>query len=287
MRGQKHTMRSSLRTLPLLMLLALGAATSVHAQSKVGRDRVELPIWNKSSGQFEGVVVLEPADNAKSRTLARFGVRHLDSTFGLGAGDSLGLLCDRKHGLTSALNNLADNCVLASFPSSQRTGAAALFERNGTQIGVGAGNMRANMPAWLAPSSGGNGRLDINDLTIFSQKALPREGYVSIAGTVAKARLQTPAEIPGFSDRWTSRQLNVGGGVGAFGVNVIGEVVDTPGRDQWSSLGLGLSWRTPWSGQLTVGADNLVTRGKNPFAPNPVQGDDEGAVPYVRYEQDL
>lgn len=282
-------MRSSLRTLPLLMLLALGAADSVHAQSKLGHDRVELPIWNKSSGQlqFEGVVVLEPADHAKSRTLARFGVRHLDSAFGLGAGDSLGLLCDRKQGLTSALNNLADNCVLASFPSSQRTGTAALFERGGTQIGVGAGNTRANMPAWLAPSSGGNGRLDINDLTIFSQKALPREGYVSIAGTVAKARLQTAAEIPGFSDRWTSRQLNVGGGVGAFGVNVIGEVVDTPGRDQWSSLGLGLSWRTPWSGQLTVGADNLVTRGKNPFAPTAVQGDDEGAVPYVRYEQDL
>lgn len=232
-------------------------------------------------------MVLEPADNAKSRTLARFGVRHLDSIFGLGAGDSLGLLCDRKQGLTSALNNLADNCVLASFPSSRRTGAAALFQRNGTQIGVGTGSTRAAMPAWLAPSTGGNGRVDVNDLTIFSQKTLPREGYVSIAGTVAKARLQTPSEIPGFSDRWTSRQLNVGGGVGAFGVNVIGEVVDTPGRDQWSSLGLGLSWRTPWSGQLTVGADNLVTRGKNPFAPNAVQGEDEGAVPYVRYEQDL
>jgi hypothetical protein len=256
-------MRIRLRTLPLLMLLALGAATSAHAQSKAGRDRVELPIWNKSSGQFEGVVVLEPADNAKSRTLSRFGVRHLDSTFGLGAGDSLGLLCDRKQGLTSALNNLADNCVLASFPSSRRTGAAALFQRNGTQVGVGAGSTRTTMPAWLAPSAGGNGRVDV------------------------KARLQTPAEIPGFSDRWTSRQLNVGGGVGAFGVNVIGEVVDTPGRDQWSSLGLGLSWRTPWSGQLTVGADNLVTRGKNPFAPNAVQGEDEGAVPYVRYEQDL
>jgi hypothetical protein len=280
-------MRTRLHTLPLLLLLALGAATSAHAQSKVGRDRVELPIWNKSSGQFEGVVVLEPADNAKSRTLSRFGVGHLDSTFGLSAGDSLGLLCDRKQGLTSALNNLADNCVLASFPSSRRTGAAALFQRNGTQVGVGAGSTRTTMPAWLAPSAGGNGRVDVNDLTIFSQKTLPREGYVSIAGTVAKAHLQTPSEIPGFSDRWTARQLNVGGGVGAFGVNVIGEVVDTPGRDQWSSLGLGLSWRTPWSGQLTVGADNLVTRGKNPFAPSAVQGEDEGAVPYVRYEQDL
>jgi hypothetical protein len=81
--------------------------------------------------------------------------------------------------------------------------------------------------------------------------------------------------------------LNLGGGIGDFGVNVIGEVVDTPGRDRWGSLGLGLSWRTPWSGQLTVGADNLVTRGKNPFAPASSGTDDEGAVPYVRYEQDL
>ena len=268
------------------MLLALGAATSAHAQSKGSGDRVELPVWNKSSGSIEAIVVLEPADVAKSRTLARFGVRHLDSTFGLNAGDSLGLLCDRKHGLSSALNNLADNCVLASIPA-RRTGATAIFQRNGTQIGVGAGNSRTPIPAWLAPGTGGNGRVDLNDITIFSQKALPREGYVSIAGTVAKARLQSPSEIPGFSDRWTSRQLNVGGGIGDFGVNVIGEVVDTPGRDRWGSLGLGLSWRTPWSGQLTVGADNLVTRGKNPFAPASDEGDDEGAVPYVRYEQDL
>ena len=49
--------------------------------------------------------------------------------------------------------------------------------------------------------------------------------------------------------------------------------------------GLGLTWRTPWSGQLSVGADNVVTRGKNPFsATNP---NDEGTVPYVRYQQDL
>lgn len=279
-------MRPHLRTLPLLLLLALGAATSAHAQSKGSGDRVELPVWNKSSGSIEAIVVLEPADVAKSRTLARFGVRHLDSTFGLNAGDSLGLLCDRKHGLSSALNNLADNCVLASIPA-RRTGATAIFQRNGTQIGVGAGSSRTPIPAWLAPGTGGNGRVDLNDITIFSQKALPREGYVSIAGTVAKARLQSPSEIPGFSDRWTSRQLNVGGGIGDFGVNVIGEVVDTPGRDRWGSLGLGLSWRTPWSGQLTVGADNLVTRGKNPFAPASDEGDDEGAVPYVRYEQDL
>ena len=38
--------------------------------------------------------------------------------------------------------------------------------------------------------------------------------------------------------------------------------------------------------QLTVGAENVVTRGKNPFAPGNGEKD-EGTVPYVRYEQDL
>ena len=278
----------SRRALPLLMLLAAALATSAHAQSRPAGDRVELPIWNKASGEIEGIVVLEPTDVAKSRSLARFGVRHLDTTLGLSEGDSLGLLCDHKPGLNSALSSLAANCVLASVPATRRTGAAAIFQRGGTQLGVSAGNTRGAIPAWMSPGNGINGRIDLNDITIFSQKALPREGYVSIAGTVAKARLQSPSEIPGFSDRWTSRQLNLGGGFGAFGVNIIGEVVDTPGRDRFGSLGLGLSWRTPWSGQLTVGADNLVTRGKNPFAPPAATGsDDEGAVPYVRYEQDL
>lgn len=280
-------MRPRLRHLPLLLLLALGAATGAHAQTKASGERVELPVWNRTSGEIEAVLVLEPADTARAKTLARFGLRHLDNTFGQGVGQSLGVLCDRKQGVNSTLGNLVDNCVLASVNDpARRTGAAAIFQRNNTRVGIGAGNTRGAMPAWLAPRTG-NGKVDINDLSIFTQKTLPREGYVSIAGTVAKARLQSPAEIPGFSDRWTSRQLTLGGGFGAFGVNVIGEVVDTPGQDKWEGLSLGLSWRTPWSGQLSVGADNLITRGKNPFAPGNDKGEDEGAVPYVRYEQDL
>lgn len=282
-------MRRHLRPLSIALLLAFGAAAGAHAQSKpASRDRVELPVWNRDSGQLEAVLVLEPTDVAKSRTLARFGMRHLDHAFGLGAGDSLGMFCDRKKGLSRALDNLIDNCVLASVPSDpgRRNAAAAMFGRNGTKVGVGAAQTRTHMPQWLAPGAG-NGKVDINEITVFSQKDLPRQGYVSIAGTVAKARLQNPTEIPGFSDRWTSRQLNLGGGIGAFGVNVIGEVVDTPGPDKWEGLSLGLSWRTPWSGQLTVGADNLVTHGKNPFSPRTAQGEEEGAVPYVRYEQDL
>ncbi len=282
-------MRRHLRPLSIALLLALGVAAGAHAQSKPATgERVELPVWNRYSGEVEAILVLEPAQLAQSRTRARFGMRHLDHTFGLTAGDSLGMICDRKPGLNRGLNNLIDNCVLASVPTdpARRNAAAAMFGRNGTKVGVGAAQTRTSMPQWLAPGAD-NGKVDINEITVFSQKDLPRQGYVSIAGTVAKARLQTPTETPGFSDRWTSRQLNVGGGIGPFGVNIIGEVVDTPGSDKWEGLSLGLSWRTPWSGQLTVGADNLVTRGKNPFTPRSSSGEEEGAVPYVRYEQDL
>jgi hypothetical protein len=91
---------------------------------------------------------------------------------------------------------------------------------------------------------------------------------------------------PDLADRWSSKSLTVGGGIGAFGASIVGHVVDTPGLPAFSGLGVGLTWRTPWSGQLTVGADNVVTRGKNPFSTSSDEAGD-GTVPYVRYEQDL
>ena len=72
----------------------------------------------------------------------------------------------------------------------------------------------------------------------------------------------------------------------AHAETIIGRVVHPPGKPPFEGLGLGITWRTPWSGQLTVGAENVITRGKNPFAPSN-DTSDEGTVPYVRYEQDL
>lgn len=62
-------------------------------------------------------------------------------------------------------------------------------------------------------------------------------------------------------------QPEFGGGYGNFGANIVGRVVNVPGESAvWKGLGLGLTWRTPWNGQLSVGADNVVTRGRNPFS---------------------
>ena len=103
------------------------------------------------------------------------------------------------------------------------------------------------------------------------------------------ARLIPLADAPiAVANQWDSKSFSVGGGYGAFSANVIGRVVDAPGNNSaWQGLGLGITWRTPWSGQLTIGAENVITRGKNPFAPNAASTGSDGTVPYVRYEQDL
>ena len=282
----------SLRVAKLMfpVLLALGAATGAHAQD---RDQTVLPVWN-NSGQIEALLVLEPTgDDAHAGARWRFGGNSLDAKFGLESGDSLALLCNHQAGL-AALGNLANNCMLASLDGeeavgAQRSTATAAFNHDGGRVGVTVGESRGNLPAWLAPGARGTaGQVDGNDLTVFAQHNISDQGYVSIAGTVAKARLIPYAQAPaGMADRWDSRSLEVGGGYGNFGASIIGQVTDTPGQGRFDSVGLGLTWRTPWSGQLTVGAENVVTRGRNPFSPRGENGEDEGTVPYVRYEQDL
>lgn len=275
----------------LSLLLAFGVAAGAHAQTPAGkREQAVLPVWNQSSGKVEALLLLEPTGPGSA---SGFDGRALDAAFGIDAGKSLGVFCDRKTGLASALGNLANNCMLASFQdgAGKRTGGTAAFRAgNNTRLGVNAGSGSGNLPNWLAPGNrGAAATVDVNDLTVFAQHNIGREGMVSIAGTMAKATLVTPAEASnlGIGDAWTSRSVSVGGGYGRFSANIVGHVVETPGQPKWEGLGLGLTWRTPWSGQLTVGADNLVTKGRNPFAPGTSARDDEGTVPYIRYEQDL
>ena len=283
-------MKTRLAQLSLSLLLALGVVADAHAQALPGkRDQAVLPVWNQSSGKVEALLLLEPAGSGKA-----FDGNALDAAFGIDAGNSLGVFCDRKTGLASALGNLANNCMLASFGDrgDSRTGGTTAFRAGDhTRVGLSAGTGTSTLPAWLtSPGGRGNGAtVDVNDLTVFAQQEIGRQGMVSIAGTMARATLVTPAEATslGIGDAWTSRSLSVGGGYGRFSANVVGHVVETPGQPRWEGLGVGLTWRTPWSGQLTVGADNLVTKGRNPFAPALNGRDDEGTVPYIRYEQDL
>jgi hypothetical protein len=54
----------------------------------------------------------------------------------------------------------------------------------------------------------------------------------------------------------------------------------------WNSIDLGVTWRLPWRGSLSVGAQNLWSSGSpanTPAGPEP----DQSRTPYVQYHQDL
>ena len=90
-------------SLSLAIVLALGGIGGVRAQSAPGSDKAVLPLWNNASGKVEAVLVLEPTSAAEAGGRFRFGNNSLDATFGLDAGDSLALLCDRKSGIAAAV----------------------------------------------------------------------------------------------------------------------------------------------------------------------------------------
>ena len=274
-------------------LLALACASGAgHAQTKQGKpDGAVVPVLNKQSGKVESFLLLEPTATTAG-TRWKFGSTTLEATYGLQSGDSLALLCDRRNGIGSEIVQLANSCVVTSLDGynsgtgSRHGSAGASISRNGTKVGVAVGSGRGTLPAWLTPNKIAD-KVEQNDFSLFAEKNIGRDGFVSVGGTVARARLVPAADVPLLADQWNTRSLSVSAGYGSFGANIVGRVVNVPSESSvWQGLGLGLTWRTPWSGQLSVGADNVVTRGKNPFSATSGK-DDEGTVPYVRYQQDL
>jgi hypothetical protein len=54
---------------------------------------------------------------------------------------------------------------------------------------------------------------------------------------------------------------------------------------RWSALDLGVSWRTPWQGELSVGAQNVWSSAD--AAPADKVDPAQARMPYIRYRQDL
>lgn len=117
-----------------------------------------------------------------------------------------------------------------------------------------------------------------------------------LGGRVARQSWQGPG-LPGSFE---ADLIDIGLGLerGALSGALTGRQVRDEGLGlTWRALDLGVSWRTPWHGQLSVGARNLLGRSEeaNPLMPRPGFASDpllleepsQGRVPYVRYQQDL
>ena len=133
---------SRLLPLSLALLLALGGIGSARAQSAPGVDKAVLPVWNNASGKVEAVLVLEPTSAAEAGGRFRFGNNSLDATFGLDAGDSLALLCDRKTGIATvivdknhgAVTSICDRAMILVKGQIVFDGTSAEVQNNPTLI---------------------------------------------------------------------------------------------------------------------------------------------------------
>jgi hypothetical protein len=99
--------------------------------------------------------------------------------------------------------------------------------------------------------------------------------------------MQFGSTLPGIDLDQLS--LTLGVDAGSLRGAIVGHVLrsDDPlliGNKKWTALDLGVSWRTPWRGEISVGAQNLWSAPLDaPRDTDPSQA----RMPYIQYRQDL
>lgn len=230
--------------------------------------------------------------------------------------DGLALLCDDRHGLSRALGSLGEHCLLATLgredpllsANTQGTRVGLDWRSTGTDVDLSFGlswlRFEAQPQVWLGGAltaspltDSGQDSLDLisawaqrfesQHLRLNSLINLGPQARLLLGGDVGRNRMQTFA---GNEVQWESAALSLGLGYGDFSGQLTGRLIELPqGGSPLSSLDIGLSWRMPWRGQLSVGAKNVLGTDAShwPLAELPASEDPSARVPYVRYQQDL
>lgn len=109
---------------------------------------------------------------------------------------------------------------------------------------------------------------------------------LGLGASVGRIRLLPDAD--GLRGGYNQTALSLGLNHGSLSGNITGRVYSplqaTPGASQrWTGLDLGVTWRTPWQAELSLGAQNLWS------TPTPAgeEAEAQARVPYVQYHQDL
>ncbi len=131
---------------------------------------------------------------------------------------------------------------------------------------------------------------DSRTLGAQAQWRLTSQSAVQLNAALTQLKLWSGSARP----VWDVDQAALGMGLryGPFGGNVRGRVgrIQDPLRSDTTSFGgldIGVSWRTPWAGELTVGADNLVLKREERGESGRVVDEATARTPYVIYKQDL
>ena len=274
------------------LLIESGAGTP--ARSSLDR------ILGRSASPGVGAGINIPLDNG----------RRIGTSLTLESNPTVGLLCE-GNSVSRSFGSLAQHCLVANLAPNPtlplaysrpgvRAEARLEGDRSALTASLGLNRFNVETPLALPGTLPGTGPSDVllslngaefeqENIGLVGELKVGESGWVSIGGTLARARIVPASQLPGgVRPEWNTGTLSLGGGVGNFGGEVIGRVIEVPGSSNtFSNVGLGVTWRAPWRARLSVGAENLATRGKNPFSGAEKDDDESSRVPYIRYEQDL
>lgn len=135
------------------------------------------------------------------------------------------------------------------------------------------------------------GETDVRQLHLGAQVGVGSDGWLRIDAQNLRSQGRTVDLWGTTIPVYESDALRLSAGHGAFSSSLTARLMEFRGLPgMLNSLDLGISWRTPWRGELTVGATQYWTRGDTnawPMRELPPAEESSGRVPYVRYQQDL
>lgn len=311
----------------LASLIIASMATAAAGQNSVNSPLVDrqsqtmLPIWNGLNNRLEGVLlvdsnsinakngrtVIRPANSLAALNIPLTSQLKFSSSLSLSNNPGLGLVCNGQPGLFNNLGNLAQNCRIGdllnpgnNFGSSRPDLIMQSQLRYKNFLLSAGGNWsQFNFDAFAGKTntslSGSNQRVTTTavqkkEITLNGEVALGQKTWLNLGGTLAQARIIPASQLTGkmLPDEWQTNSVTISAGHGNFGGEITGSNIQIPGQsNSFKTLGAGVTWKTPWRGKLSVGADNINSSGNNPFKGvdnNPL---DNGAVPFVKYEVDL
>ncbi len=287
-----------------------------------------LPILNNRSGELEGFLLIDRGtgkDSSLDRLLGRSAApatgagvvlamdngRRVGASLQLEANPTLGLLCDNS-AVARSVGQLAQHCLAANLANSgtalplalSRPGlrANAMLEGDRSRLtaSVGLNQFDTEAPLLLPGARFGGAQSDLilslaganieeTDIGLLGEMQVGQTGWISIGGTLARARIVGANQLPGgVRPEWNTGTLRLEAGFGDFGGEIVGRIIELPGSPAtYSDVGIGVTWRAPWQARLSVGAASVASRGQNPFSTATDDDEESTRVPYIRYEQDL
>lgn len=241
----------------------------------------------------------------------------LRTTLNLDTDAGLALLCEGRSGLAGTLGAFGDHCLLATLdhndPLLQAGAQGARLgldwespdQRVDLSFGLSWLQARPQPVALLARLDSGRAAsgflpsldaadgfaswsraLESRSLSLDSLIMLGANSRMLIGGDLGRSRTLS---IDGTPLQWETAALTFGFGVGDFSGQLTGRLIELPESGHWNTLDIGVSWRTPWRGELSVGARNVLGAEPSrwPLSELPAVEDSAARVPYVRYQQDL